>query len=169
LPNGNKVKVAHQGKLPISPNLVLDRVLFVPHFKFNLLSVKRLCQQLNCTVQFTECKCTVQRPSLRRPLDLGRNQLGLYVLDKADVQLARISSDKKEMHDVNSVRAVQTIGDINVNNDHEVACAVPFDVWHKRLGHVSDGKLFLVHNLDIAHNKMKHFVCDIYPKAKQHR
>ena len=59
LPNGTRVKVTHQGRLRISPELVLDHVLYVPHFKFNLLSVKRLCQQLKCMVQFTEDKCTV--------------------------------------------------------------------------------------------------------------
>ena len=98
--------MTHQGKLPISPNLVLDRVLSVPHFKFNLLFVKRLCQQLKCTVQFTEHKCILQGPSLRRPLDLGKDHLGLYVLDKADMQSAGISNDNKRIHDANTVKTV---------------------------------------------------------------
>jgi len=59
LPNGIKVKVTHQGRLQVFLKLVLDRVLSIPHFKCNLLSVKRLCQQLKCTVQFTQDKCTV--------------------------------------------------------------------------------------------------------------
>jgi len=108
LPNGTKVKVTHQGKLQISSNLVMDRVLFVPHFKFILLSVKRLCQQLKCTVQFTENKCTIRSLSLRRTLDLGKDQLGLYVLDKEGVQAARISDDKRRIHAVNTVKTVQS-------------------------------------------------------------
>ena len=56
-----------------------------------------------------------------------------------------------------------------MNNCHKAVCAVPFDVWHRRLGHISNGKLSLVHDLGIVSNKMRHFVCDICPQAKQHR
>jgi len=44
LPNGSRVKVTKHGKLRISKDLVLSRVLHVPNFKFNLLSVRRLCE-----------------------------------------------------------------------------------------------------------------------------
>ena len=54
LPNGTQVRLTKHGKLRISKDLVLNRVLDVPNFKFNLLSVKRLCEQLRCSVQFTE-------------------------------------------------------------------------------------------------------------------
>ena len=82
MPNGMRVKVTHKGKLRISPNLVLNHVLLIPYFKFNLLSIKKLCEQLKCMVQFTENVCTIQGPSLKRPLVIGRDQVGLYVLDK---------------------------------------------------------------------------------------
>ena len=42
LPNGHKVQVTHHGKLNIGDVLELNHVLLVPHFKYNLLSVKRL-------------------------------------------------------------------------------------------------------------------------------
>jgi len=95
--------------------------------------------------------------------------LGLYVLDNEGVQPARISDNKRRIHVVNTVKAMQSLKDINVNNGHKVVCVVPFDVWHKRFGHISVGKLSLVHDLDIVHNKMRHFVCDICPQGKQHR
>ena len=40
--NGARVKVTHMGKLKISSGLVLNNVLLVPYFKFNLLSIKKL-------------------------------------------------------------------------------------------------------------------------------
>ena len=46
LPNGNKVKVSQVGDLKIGRNVILHHTLFVPFFQFNLLSVKKLCQQL---------------------------------------------------------------------------------------------------------------------------
>ena len=50
LPNGARVKVTHMGKLTISSALVLNNLLFLPYFKFNLLSIKKLCEQLKCIV-----------------------------------------------------------------------------------------------------------------------
>jgi len=57
LPNGYKVKVTHSGKLKVTDSLVLDHVLLVPHFKFNLLSIKKLTCQLHCNVIFSELRC----------------------------------------------------------------------------------------------------------------
>ena len=53
LPNGYKVQVTHCGKLRVKDSLTLDHVPLVPHFKFNLLSVKRLACQLHCNVVFS--------------------------------------------------------------------------------------------------------------------
>jgi len=44
LPSGTTVKVTHQGKLQITLELELDHGLLVPHFNFNLLLIKRLCE-----------------------------------------------------------------------------------------------------------------------------
>jgi len=57
LPNGDKVQVTLFGKLRIHNPLKLHHVLLVPHFKYNLLSVKRLAKQLHCEVIFTENLC----------------------------------------------------------------------------------------------------------------
>jgi len=46
LPDGDQVRVTHQGKLRIAHDLILNDMLLVPNFKFNLQSIKRLCKQL---------------------------------------------------------------------------------------------------------------------------
>jgi len=63
LPDGTQVEVTHSGKLRITGRLVLNDVLLVPKFKFNLLSIKRLCEQLHSTIQFSESNVLLQAPS----------------------------------------------------------------------------------------------------------
>ena len=53
LSNGYKVQVTHHGKLRIDNGLILDCVLLVPNFKYNLMSVKRVASQLHCQVVFS--------------------------------------------------------------------------------------------------------------------
>ena len=82
LPDGTKVQVNHSGKLRLHDDLELHHVLLVPHFKYNLLSVKRLANQLHCEVVFTNSLCLLQDPSPKRPVVIGRESFGLYILDK---------------------------------------------------------------------------------------
>jgi len=49
-----------------------------------------------------------------------------------------------------------------------VTAASHFGVWHNRLGHMSVGKMSLVSQHEKFHNNGRDFVCEIYPKAKQH-
>ncbi|OIT07736.1 hypothetical protein A4A49_62856, partial [Nicotiana attenuata] len=50
LPNGYKVKVTIVGDVILSPQFTLKRVLYVPSFKFNLISVHSLTVQLDCII-----------------------------------------------------------------------------------------------------------------------
>ena len=45
LPNGKSVSVSHAGPVQISSGLVSYGVLYVPSFKYNLLSVNKLSRQ----------------------------------------------------------------------------------------------------------------------------
>ena len=44
LPNGQRVKVSHCGTLNLNNWIELENVRLVPHFKYNLLSVKQLAR-----------------------------------------------------------------------------------------------------------------------------
>ncbi|OIT29318.1 hypothetical protein A4A49_57114, partial [Nicotiana attenuata] len=50
LPNGYGVKVTEIGDAFLGPSLTLFRVLYVPSFKFNLISLHSLTVHLNCMV-----------------------------------------------------------------------------------------------------------------------
>ncbi|XP_074377288.1 uncharacterized protein LOC141718806 [Apium graveolens] len=79
LPNGHTITISSIGTVPISPDLILQNVLFVPHFKFNLLSVHKLTEQLHCTIHFSHDGCFLQGSSLKMPLALGKLNKGLYL------------------------------------------------------------------------------------------
>jgi len=72
LPNGYKVLVHQYGKLHLSNDLVLNPLLLVPHFEYNLLAIESLTRQLHCEAVFTEELCVLQGPSLKRPVAVGK-------------------------------------------------------------------------------------------------
>ena len=162
LPNGTQVKVTHHGKLRIGRSLVLDHVLHVPNFKFNLLSVSRLCAQLGCPSQFTKDMCFIQGHSQKRPQVIGKHSLGLYILDRRHMQGSPVEVEKVDVQGaVINNSSVLTCSTVNV------ACT--FDVWHNRLGHMSPNKMKFVSSYIQLSNDRREFVCEICPKAKQHR
>lgn len=57
LPNGQLVTILHSGTVPLINDIILTNVLYVPLFKYNLLSINKLTQQLNCTAHFTHNMC----------------------------------------------------------------------------------------------------------------
>ncbi|XP_019228351.1 PREDICTED: uncharacterized protein LOC109209521 [Nicotiana attenuata] len=80
LPNGYKVKVTSIGSVVLFPDLTLHNVIYIPSFQYNLISVhKLLCHDVDI-VQFTKAACTLQGPSLKKPVVLGRLDNGLYKL-----------------------------------------------------------------------------------------
>ena len=91
LPNGYKVQVTLHGNLKINDHIILHHVLVVPHFKLNLLSVKRLTDQLHSQVIFTKTLCILQGPSQKSLLAIGRGAHGLYILDKDLVKDVKIN------------------------------------------------------------------------------
>ncbi|XP_015163071.1 uncharacterized protein [Solanum tuberosum] len=86
LPNSHKLKVTHKGSVHILPNLVIDNVLFVPDFKFNLLSVQKLTSQFHCLLTFFSSGAVFQVPSMKSPLVLSEVHDGLYIFKSAPIQ-----------------------------------------------------------------------------------
>ena len=48
LPNGERVLVTHIGTVQLTPTLILENVICVPGFSFNLISVSKLTKSLSC-------------------------------------------------------------------------------------------------------------------------
>lgn len=80
LPNGYKVKVTEIENVKLATMITLYKVLFIPSFKYNLISISSLAIHLKCIASFEDSSCVLQGPSLQRPLEIGRVQDGLYFL-----------------------------------------------------------------------------------------
>uniref|UniRef100_M1D8Y3 Retroelement pol polyprotein n=1 Tax=Solanum tuberosum TaxID=4113 RepID=M1D8Y3_SOLTU len=72
------VKVTEIGDVCLNSTLTLYKVLFIPSFKFNLISVHCLAVQLKGIVILNNFSCLLQGPSLKSPLALGKARNGLY-------------------------------------------------------------------------------------------
>lgn len=81
LPNGYKVKVTQIGSVILASNIVLHKVLYVPSFRYYLVSIHCLSKSLpNSIISFTEPLCILQAPSMKRPLGIGEAKDGLQLL-----------------------------------------------------------------------------------------
>ncbi|KAL8156622.1 hypothetical protein AgCh_001632 [Apium graveolens] len=150
VPDGRKVKVTHICVISLSPDIILNNVLYVPEFQFNLISIQKLCQDLSCEILFTNDKCVLQFLSQnKREIHLGSIQAGLYSLDMHNVKSVQIAS-----HLCNSA-CLSAIEDAKL--------------WHLRLGHIPFQQLkFVIPSCNVK-TCLQDTICQICPAAKQTR
>ncbi|XP_059277659.1 uncharacterized protein LOC132031763 [Lycium ferocissimum] len=79
LPNCQTIQVTHVGIVSILPNFTLKNLLYVPSFKYNLMSIHRLCTQFVCNLFFTPTDCIMRRPLIRKGQIFGKAKEGLYL------------------------------------------------------------------------------------------
>ena len=72
-------------------DVTLHEVLYAPTFKYNLLSISKLCKQHHCIAIFTDEYCLMQAPSMKRLQVLGGNHGGLYLMEHDSQTQSRIS------------------------------------------------------------------------------
>ncbi|KAL5542389.1 hypothetical protein UlMin_010099 [Ulmus minor] len=145
LPNGQKVSIARIGTVRISSSLLLDKVLFVPSFKYNLISISALTKFSNCVLMFSADGCVIQDTT--RAIRIGKgNRVGnLYYL----------------VHDTTRICSSFLSDSSIISND---------TLWHYRLGHSSNVKTHPIDKallFDSANNNDFH--CSICHLAKQKR
>ncbi|KAG5601390.1 hypothetical protein H5410_032760 [Solanum commersonii] len=80
LPNCHTIQVTHIGTVSLFSYVAIENVLYVPSFKFNLMSVNRFCRQFHSILFFTSNECVMQGPLMRRPQVFGEAKEGLYLL-----------------------------------------------------------------------------------------
>lgn len=130
LPNSYRIKVTHTESIGIFPNLTLQNVLFVPSFRYNLLSVHRFCSQFACILLFNPEKCVMEDLTMKRKQAFGEAREGLYLLEPV------ISST--------SIHSQCNVVSLPEENNSKSVLVFPFSssvisnvvLWHARLGHV---------------------------------
>nr|KYP68601.1 Retrovirus-related Pol polyprotein from transposon TNT 1-94 [Cajanus cajan] len=127
---------------------MLYDVLYVPEFKYNLISIPKLTKTIKCKLIFDDLHCVIQDMTTLKMIERADVQNCLYVLS----QPTKLQAPNQ--HIINSIIAKKP--------------TVPFfDLWHFRLGHPS---------ILVLQNICKHFpfikfdsmkVCDYCHLAKQ--
>lgn len=156
IPDGKQVHITHQGVLKFNNDITLTDVLYVPDFKFNLISIPKLCKDLQCEVVFSDLGCSLQGP-LMRPLPLGKMVNGLYYLEDTLTHSIHPSS----IHPSCS----SSIG----NGSSFKGVVKNLLITHLRLGHMPVDKFQYVKNVFNNEKCFLDDICQICPAAKKTR
>ncbi|KAF7833355.1 uncharacterized protein G2W53_015688 [Senna tora] len=81
LPDGNVKIVKMIGKVVLNFKIILDDVLFVPEFKYNIISVGKLSNATGMQVIFDKSSCMVQDLLSKETMVIGHLKGNLYLLD----------------------------------------------------------------------------------------
>lgn len=155
LPNGNKVPVTHIGTMNISNTLILQDVLCVPNFSYNLISAKKIAQMFNCCLIFFSRYCYIQDLSVWRTIGMGEVREGLYHMKHEEVSPSALSDLLSKLNILPSPYVSASVTK-NAQN---------FDIWHYRLGHSSYSILRV--DDDVHFSKSSNDIpCSICPLAK---
>ncbi|CAL1398262.1 unnamed protein product [Linum trigynum] len=148
IPNGKCIPVEGIGSVVLNSQLTLHRVLHVPQFKCNLLSVSRLIRDNNVALFFLGNVCVIQDSHSKTVIGLGRLRDGLFYL----------SRDEKLQKRGDSTLAMAA------------AQRVSQQLWHHRLGHPAFEKLSALRNF-LTYQEHSWFKshCDSCLRAKQTR
>ncbi|PNX95813.1 retrovirus-related Pol polyprotein from transposon TNT 1-94 [Trifolium pratense] len=145
LPNGNYISTTMVGDIKVTAQITLHDVLFIPNFHYNLISISKIAQDLDCNFVFTDNVCLIQT-KLQKMIGSGKLIDGLYYLEGT----CFTQSSEKFGKSCNSV-------------------AIPKSaLWHFRFGHTSQHRLEQMQQMypTITINK-DDFCCDVCHLAKQ--
>lgn len=127
IPDGRKIIVKHIGIVKLHDNLLLQNVLYVPDFRYNLIPVKKLTTDMKCIITFDLNKCFIQETLKRKCWLLGRAKAGLYVLEEKPADLP----DNKDISTATTSTSTHSL----INKAK---------LWHLRMGHLPFHRLHLL-------------------------
>lgn len=91
IPNGALVPVEGKGNYKLPNGLNLRKVLYVPNFNCNLLSVRKLTDDLNCVVTFFHGFCVAQDLDTKGLIGVGKRDGGFYRMDSEAKKIEAMS------------------------------------------------------------------------------
>ncbi|CAN1775010.1 hypothetical protein LINPERHAP1_LOCUS13186 [Linum perenne] len=77
LPTGQQVHVSHIGSVFLTPTIMIQTVLVIPTFTFNLLSMSYLTNHHKCSLTFYHDRCVIQDLQFRQRIGLTELVNGL--------------------------------------------------------------------------------------------
>ncbi|GAU29576.1 hypothetical protein TSUD_153260 [Trifolium subterraneum] len=91
MPNGSMAQTDIIGEVQVTDLITLQNVLYLPHFKYNLLSVSRVTHSLNCTFAFTDRICAIY-DSQQKMIGSVRLHNGLYYLESTGSSIDMVNN-----------------------------------------------------------------------------
>lgn len=132
--------ISHIGQVTLAPGLVLDKVLYVPTFKHNLLSVQKLLKDNNCHIQFYATHCTVIDCDTQQIKAVGSVRNGLYYI-------------LVDSHVISNCLSAKTN-------------PISMSLWHHRLGHASISAIKKIPDLQQSTSQKNNQICISCSMAK---
>lgn len=84
--NGSSTRVTQVGTVDINDTILLHNVLFVPDFKYNLLSISKFVKNQRCCVTFFPRLCVFLDLLNGKIMGIGRQRNDLYHLNNSNLQ-----------------------------------------------------------------------------------
>ncbi|XP_021624990.1 uncharacterized protein LOC110624181 [Manihot esculenta] len=174
--DGNTTQVTQSGRLNLFEKLLLNDILYIPHFQYNLVSISQLMNSHGYCIVICHHYCIIQDPLNKKVVAIGKKQRGLFRLNKmsfcqTEIRhcLIQIMNLDANLH--NLVNAMIPISDsnktISMQCERIYNCTVNMNDIHDRLGHAFVNKLKHLKGINISDNAMT--CCPICPLAKQAR
>lgn len=118
LPNSETTVITHLGSSSILDSLVVKNVLYVPKFRYNLISISKLTKDARLFISFFPNYCLFQDICSGKVKRIGRLEHDLYVLDMV------VQANYLGKLWVNGITSTLVVNKINGM------------ICHRRLGHV---------------------------------
>ena len=87
LRNGNSIITSCSDTIFFNENFILENVLYVPDFSFNLISIFQLTASLKCELSFSFTECPIQNSKTKDKIGKVDLVAGLYVSNKTDSRI----------------------------------------------------------------------------------
>ena len=71
------------GSVALGDRIKLDNVLYVPNLNCNVVSILKLCKQLNCLVIYFDDFCVIQECTSRTMIGASERREGVYYYKQA--------------------------------------------------------------------------------------
>ncbi|XP_019175841.1 PREDICTED: uncharacterized protein LOC109171161 [Ipomoea nil] len=93
LPNGEMMSVSHIGQVRLDMNILLQNVLYIPSFNFNIISATKLIRQSGYEIIMKADSCKLQGP-LGIVDGFAKKRNGLYLINNPPVKKKTGTSDE---------------------------------------------------------------------------
>jgi len=170
-PDGSLKTVTLGGNVQLDDNITLRKVLYVPEFKFNLLSVTKLLADQNLCIHLYPTECIFQDLTTHQVVAVAPEHNGLYKLESQvsskHTKKGRLGRRNSQGHPTDLANQNMSIATPNQSTIANKACSqLPLEILHARLGHTSVSKMKYISACKdvIADN----FFCEICILAKAH-